>query len=562
MAKELVFQGAGAGPTRAAQYIRMSTEHQRYSPDNQRIAIAAFAAYRGFEIVRTYEDSGKSGLTLSGRPALKQMLSDVLSGTADFDTILVLDVSRWGRFQNTDQAAHYEFMCRDAGVAVLYCTESFENDGAALSSIIKHMKRVMAAEYSRELSGRVSRAQRYQASLGFKQGCPCPLGLRRQVVDEAGRPVRILRSGERKALSTYKVVFAHGPAKEVALVQQIFALFVRDNLGLVDIADWLNKRKYKQPNGAPWSSGVVKNLLRNELYAGRYVFGRKRNNLGQRKAAAEIDWAKADVLPPIVTNEIFEAVQRKFEARKRYSSDDLVRGLSRLLAEKGRLNRRLIRECPYLPIPNTLVARFGTMAAAYRTVNYVYPPQDPRNADGDRFSDEELLELARCIHRDKGYLDSKALDENPATPNYRRYQRRFGGIRNVLALLGLDSEVGSERTLAIQRWRDGEGERPQQRAGRHLNADGSELSLEQLLDHLRRILKKHGHLSNQLINADASSPASTYFASRFGGLMKAYASVGYHSSRSEISLAAVDRGRRVRTPRINSSRRAKPPPLK
>ncbi|NIJ38532.1 DNA invertase Pin-like site-specific DNA recombinase [Sphingopyxis panaciterrae] len=102
MAKELVFQGAGAGPTRAAQYIRMSTEHQRYSPDNQRIAIAAFAAYRGFEIVRTYEDSGKSGLTLSGRPALKQMLSDVLSGTADFDTILVLDVSRWGRFQNTD----------------------------------------------------------------------------------------------------------------------------------------------------------------------------------------------------------------------------------------------------------------------------------------------------------------------------------------------------------------------------------------------------------------------------------------------------------------------------
>jgi DNA invertase Pin-like site-specific DNA recombinase len=556
MAKELIFQGPGAGPTRAAEYIRMSTEHQRYSPDNQRIAIAAFAAYRGYEIVRTYQDSGKSGLTLSGRPALKQMLSDVLSGAADFQTILVLDVSRWGRFQNTDQAAHYEFMCRDAGVAVHYCTESFENDGAALSSIIKHMKRVMAAEYSRELSGRVSRAQRYQASLGFKQGSRCPLGLRRQVIDEEGKPVMILQSGERKALSTHKVIYAHGPAKEVALVQRIFGLYVHDDLSLVNVAGWLNKRKHKQPNGKPWSSHVIKNLLRNELYVGRYIFGRKRNNLGQRAAAAETDWAKAEVLVPIVTNEIFEAAQTKFRARKYYSSDELVNGLSQLLAEKGRLNRRLIQECPYLPIPKTLVERFGTMAAAYRTVNYVLPPQDPRNANGDRFSDEELLEIARSIYCDKGYLDPKALDENPATPNYRYYQRRFGGIRNVLALLGLDSKVDPQRTAALQRWRNGDGKIPQVRkAARHLNADGSVLSSEQLLNHLRRIWKKQGHLTNEIIKADAPSPDWSYYASRFGGLMKAYALIGYHSTRKEIAHAAADRGKQARTPRGKSSRR-------
>src|SRR3546814_3338774 len=58
------------------------------------------------------------------------------------------------------QAAHYEYLCREAGVQLHYCAESFENDGGAISSIVKHMKRVMAAEYSRDLSARISRLYR------------------------------------------------------------------------------------------------------------------------------------------------------------------------------------------------------------------------------------------------------------------------------------------------------------------------------------------------------------------------------------------------------------------
>jgi hypothetical protein len=38
---------------RAAQYVRMSTEHQKYSTENQADAIAHYAAARGFEIVRS-----------------------------------------------------------------------------------------------------------------------------------------------------------------------------------------------------------------------------------------------------------------------------------------------------------------------------------------------------------------------------------------------------------------------------------------------------------------------------------------------------------------------------
>ena len=52
----------GEPPTlvRAAQYVRMSTDHQRYSTENQAEAIQAYADAHGMEIVRTYADEGKS----------------------------------------------------------------------------------------------------------------------------------------------------------------------------------------------------------------------------------------------------------------------------------------------------------------------------------------------------------------------------------------------------------------------------------------------------------------------------------------------------------------------
>lgn len=59
---------------RAAQYVRMSTEHQRYSTENQSDAIARYAEDRGIEIVRTYSDEGKSGLRLQGRDGLKRLI--------------------------------------------------------------------------------------------------------------------------------------------------------------------------------------------------------------------------------------------------------------------------------------------------------------------------------------------------------------------------------------------------------------------------------------------------------------------------------------------------------
>lgn len=130
---------------RAATYSRMSTEHQNYSLEHRRIKFQAFAAANALTITRQYVDHGKSGLDLKGRAGLQSLLADV-TNQPDIDVILVYDVSRWGRFQDVDESAYYEYVCRRAGIPVLYCAEQFANDNTAISSILKALKRLMAAE--------------------------------------------------------------------------------------------------------------------------------------------------------------------------------------------------------------------------------------------------------------------------------------------------------------------------------------------------------------------------------------------------------------------------------
>lgn len=89
----------------AAQYVRMYTEHQQYSTHNQADKIQGYADRRNIQIVRTYADEGKSGLSMDGRASLQRLIANVESGNTDFNLILVYDVSRWGQFQDADESA-------------------------------------------------------------------------------------------------------------------------------------------------------------------------------------------------------------------------------------------------------------------------------------------------------------------------------------------------------------------------------------------------------------------------------------------------------------------------
>lgn len=210
---------------RAAEYVRMSTDHQKYSTENQSDAIRQYAEARGIEIVRTYADAGKSGLKIEGRDALRQLIEDVEANTADFTLVLVYDVSRWGRFQDADESAYYEYICRRAGIAVQYCAEQFDNDGSPVSTIVKGVKRAMAGEYSRELSTKVFAGQGRLIEKGFRQGGPAGFGLRRTLIDEHGANKGVLVRGEHKSIQTDRVILTPGPDEEVALVRDVYRAF-------------------------------------------------------------------------------------------------------------------------------------------------------------------------------------------------------------------------------------------------------------------------------------------------------------------------------------------------
>ena len=198
-------------PNNAAAYVRMSTEHQQYSTSNQMDVITEYAKRREKQIVKQYSDEGKSGLNIQGRESLARMIQDVQDGQINFSSILVYDVSRWGRFQDADESAYYEYICRRAGVSVHYCAEQFENDGSPMSSVMKTMKRTMAGEYSRELSSKVFQGACRLIQMGFKQGGTAGFGLRRVLVDQGGQQKAVLKMGEHKSLQTDRVILNPGP---------------------------------------------------------------------------------------------------------------------------------------------------------------------------------------------------------------------------------------------------------------------------------------------------------------------------------------------------------------
>ncbi len=358
---------------RAVQYVRMSTDHQKYSTENQADAIAAYAARRNLTIVRTYADEGRSGLRLDNRDALKKLISDVQNGRADFGVILVYDVSRWGRFQDADESAYYEFICKEAGIKVLYCAEQFENDGSLTSTIIKNMKRAMAGEYSRELSAKVFAGQCRLVNLGFRQGGPPGYGLRRELIDQNRSHKADLGRGEYKSLQTDRVILKPGPPHEVEVVRRIYRSFVVRLLSETEIAAELNLEGVANEHGRPWTRGTIHQILTNEKYIGNNVYNRISFKLKQRRVANPPNmWIRNEkAFEAVIDADFFAAATRIIEQRsKRFSDEEMLVRLTSLLSEKGHLSGLVIDEVDDMPSSSVYRSRFGSLLHAYKLVGY------------------------------------------------------------------------------------------------------------------------------------------------------------------------------------------------
>lgn len=364
----------------------MSTEHQQYSTENQSEAIDEYARLRDMDIVRTYADHGKSGLNIAGRIGLKTLLKDVADQTHDFEAILVYDVSRWGRFQDADESAYYEYVLKQAGIRVHYCGEPFENDGSLPSDLIKTLKRTMAGEYSRELSVKVFAGQCRLIELGFRQGGPAGYGLRRHLVDQDRVFKQILKEGERKSLQTDRVILAAGPSEEVETVQRIFRQFTVAGATEREISETLNREGIVNDNLRPWTRAGVHQILTNPKYIGSNVYNRRSFKLKRKRVSnpPEMWVSRASAFQSLVPLETFEkAIKIIAERHRSYTDDDLLSHLKLLLQRAGELSGFIIDEAEDMPSSYAYKARFGSLPRAYALIGWA-PGRDYRYLEINR----------------------------------------------------------------------------------------------------------------------------------------------------------------------------------
>ncbi len=377
---------------KAVQYVRMSTDRQSLSIETQKGIIAAYAMLHDTEVVQTYADDAKSGVTLAKRKGMQQLLRDVASPGCRFNTILVLDVSRWGRFQDVDEGAYYEYHCRLNGVSVVYVQEQFGSPTVPLENISKQLKRVMAGEYSRELGVKVRAGQVQAIKRGFVVGELPALGLRRLAVSEEGQVKRLLEPGERKPLLTDRVRWVWGPPGEVKAVQRIFEDFAA-GVSASQIARCLMVAGTVAHDGTPIGVQRVRELLRNEIFVGRYSWGGGRGAARSRTSGLPV--FHDGMVEPMIEMEIWGRVRRRMKEaiwRYHFGFDDntMLDQLRTALKAKPSLTSRDFIASG-LPDYKTFTKHFGSLQQAYRAAG--------RDTDSLTFKRAELISKALGLRR-------------------------------------------------------------------------------------------------------------------------------------------------------------------
>jgi len=454
------------GTRPAVAYLRMSTSRQPESLAHQQAAIEAFARDRGYHVLRAYADSAVSGVVAARRPAFRDLLATVLGGRADFEAVLVCDVSRWGRFQDPDEAAHYEFLFASEGVRIVYCAEAFAEGQAAQDVLMKSLKRAMAAEYSRELGAKVARAQARLSALGHWLHGPPGYGLRRRLTNPDGSPGAILEDGQRKSDPAQHTVLVKGPAREVAVVRRMHRLCGAEGLGPAEIADLLNRQSVPAPRAARWSAERVRLILANPKYAGVLVTGRRHTPLGGRRRdqPAEAWITAAGAAPALISRKAFEASQSVLRRRATPETYDLLQALRAVAEVHGLVGEGRLKALG-VPHYRAYRSRFGSLRQAFAAIGYTPGRHFPKRMD-----EAEMLQgLARLFDR-AGDLTTALIDADPDIPSADHYRKRFGSLAEVFARLGFvrigaaeaRSPVGrarlAARRLAIRRWSRSEGD--------------------------------------------------------------------------------------------------------
>lgn len=301
---------------KAIAYYRHSAEDkQENSVPIQREHARVFAEKHNIEIIHEEADEGKTGL-LADRPGFTRIFQNWIFNTqaAPFDYVLVYDVSRWGRFQDQDEAAYYEFLCKKQGKKVVYVSRGFPKEEQELISHLQtSIERYMAAEYSRQLSNKVFHGCVQVSREGYSAGgTPC-YGMARLLLDVNKRPIRVLKKGEHKQIANERVTFVPRNDDTTTAVQEIYRLFVEKEKSILEIMHLLNKRNIPSANGGSWNREKILRILTNEVYTGARIYNKTWNRLRQGKRNnPRSDWVICPrAFPAVINKEQFKKAQER-----------------------------------------------------------------------------------------------------------------------------------------------------------------------------------------------------------------------------------------------------------
>ncbi|AMV32081.1 Recombinase [Pirellula sp. SH-Sr6A] len=357
------------GHIKAVAYYRHSAQdRQENSIPIQQDQVRDWAKNHGVEIIEEFADHGRSGLTSEGRPAFTDMMENWVKKRNDFQYILCLDVSRWGRFQDIDLSAQFSAECKKAGKQVIYTTIGKPREDDPLYPVYVQFERFRAAQYSKELSDKVWRGCVKISEQGYWAGGPPPYGLDRLLLDESKHPLHPLAPGQRKSIQNQRVTLTPSASDEARIVARIFDDFVNQGHSERQIAKALNREGILSPGGMGWSKSSVKSILQNEKYVGTIVYNRTTQKLKTpRRENPEEKWVRTPgAFDGIIESELFLKAQEIFQRRRdKYESENMLAGLQKVFENNDFLRPSLMRAAE-LPSAACYGQKFGSLDFAFQ----------------------------------------------------------------------------------------------------------------------------------------------------------------------------------------------------
>ena len=287
-------------PDRVAIYIRWSTEEQSDGTTliEQREGCEFYVKSQGWFVnpTLTFIDDGYSGASLE-RPGIRQIRQMVRQG--EIDCIVVLKIDRLSRnIVDATQLVLDEWKDKCHLRCVRQPIDTTSETGRMFFSILATFADFERAQITeRTYQGRIRRVKEGRAATLVQYGY--------LATNERG--VRVL------------------DPERAPVVAEMFRRVKEERQTAGTIHAWLQEAGIPAPAGEQWSLNQIRRMLKNPIYAGRIVYGAKANikKPGQKyphkeKRAEPTVVTEATTVPPIVSSEVFEAVQAILEDRTEY----------------------------------------------------------------------------------------------------------------------------------------------------------------------------------------------------------------------------------------------------